>query len=196
MPESADFFDSIQKYAGNTVVRWRDVPVRVHLPVGSPDSWQRSLDSGIKRWNEYLPVRVVSATEQADVEVVWVNRLVPQYLGITRLVIPSGQLKVTVFLLRPTYYLPQIPERVLQLAFLHELGHALGIFGHSTSKQDLMYASEITPGPKNKPSEIHYAGLSERDINTLKHIYATECVPNDFSLPQPLEWGCKTSDFI
>ena len=81
------------------------------------------------------------------------------------------------------------------MAFLHELGHALGIFGHSNSKLDLMYAAEITPGPKNKPSEIHYAGLSDRDINTLKHIYATECVATDFSMPQPLEWGCKASDF-
>jgi predicted Zn-dependent protease len=187
-----DYFDLLKKFPNNTVVRWKNLPVRVHLPQNSPESWQRSLDVGIKRWGEYLPLKVVPISEPADIEVSWVNKLVPQYLGITRLTFKDG-MQVQVFLLRPTFYLPEIPEKVLANVFLHELGHALGIFGHSDSHHDLMYAAEITPASKGKPAEIKFGGLGERDVNTLKHIYASDPPPERFSLPEPLEWGFEPS---
>jgi predicted Zn-dependent protease len=188
---AGDYFEVVRRFAGDKVARWKNFPVRLHLPADSPASWQRSLDSSIKRWDEYLPVKVVPASQPADVEVVWVNKLVPQYLGITRLVLHPDKMQVHIFLLRPTYYLPEIPERVLANVFLHELGHGLGIFGHSDSKRDLMYASELEPASKGKNAEIRYAALGESDVNTLRHIYATDPVPEGFGISQPMEWGCS-----
>jgi predicted Zn-dependent protease len=43
----------------------------------------------------------------------------------------------------------------------HELGHALGIWGHSPLPTDTMYFSQVS----------HPATISPRDINTLKQIY-------------------------
>ena len=43
----------------------------------------------------------------------------------------------------------------------HELGHALGIWGHSPLETDTMYFSQV----RNPPQ------ISNRDINTLKRIY-------------------------
>jgi len=43
----------------------------------------------------------------------------------------------------------------------HELGHALGIWGHSPSETDTMYFSQV----RNPPE------ISVRDINTLKRVY-------------------------
>jgi predicted Zn-dependent protease len=43
----------------------------------------------------------------------------------------------------------------------HELGHALGIWGHSSLPTDALYFSQV----RNSP------GISVRDINTLKRIY-------------------------
>ncbi len=43
----------------------------------------------------------------------------------------------------------------------HELGHALGIWGHSPSETDTMYFSQV----RNPPQ------ISVRDINTLKRVY-------------------------
>lgn len=185
----ADYFTTVRRFPNDTVARWTNLPVRVHLPQGSPDSWQKALESGVTKWNDYLKVEIVPASQPADVEVSWVNHLVPQYLGVTRLQIQNGNMQSQIFMLRPTYYLPEIPEKTLQSAFLHELGHALGIFGHSDSPEDLMYGSEIAPGGKGKPSKIKFAPISTRDSNTLKKIYEAPSLPPGYSLPQPLEWG-------
>ena len=190
-PANPDYFAAIKHFPGDTVARWRAFPVRVHLPGGSPESWQRSLESGVNKWKQVMPVKVVSAAEPADIDVFWVNHLVPQYLGVTRLLMGPGQMQVQIFMLRPTFYLPEIPERVLQYAFLHELGHGLGIFGHSDSRDDLMSPAEIVPGGKGKGSEIHFGTLNDRDVKTLKHIYGVAPTPPNFILPQPLEWGCE-----
>ena len=45
---------------------------------------------------------------------------------------------------------------------LHEMGHALGLAGHSPSDQDIMGA----------PPRPEVSGLSSRDRNTLKALYA------------------------
>jgi predicted Zn-dependent protease len=189
-PANADYFAAIKHFPGDTVARWRNFPVRVHLPIDSPESWRRSLDSGVNRWKQVMPVKVVTAIEPADIEVIWVNHLSPQYLGLTKLMIAPGQMQVQIEMLRPTFYLPEIPERELQNAFLHELGHGLGIFGHSDAKEDLMAPAEIVSGGKGKGSQIHFGTLNDRDIKTLKHIYGMPPVPPNFSLPQPLQWGC------
>jgi hypothetical protein len=44
-------------------------------------------------------------------------------------------------------------------------------------------------GEKGKSSEVRFAPISDRDVRTLKHIYATNPTPPDVSIPQPLEWG-------
>lgn len=49
---------------------------------------------------------------------------------------------------------------VLKNVVTHELGHALGLLGHSTERSDLMY-----------PITDEYSRLSQRDINTLTNIY-------------------------
>lgn len=67
------------------------------------------------------------------------------------------------FLTLPLSNTPPLTKNRLQAICLHEIGHALGIGGHSSNPQDIMYFSmPLTDEPKD---------LSNRDINTLKLLY-------------------------
>jgi hypothetical protein len=55
---------------------------------------------------------------------------------------------------------PSVRYRLLQNVVTHELGHALGIMGHSKEVNDMMYA--VTD---------EHSRLSQRDVNTLIRIY-------------------------
>lgn len=54
---------------------------------------------------------------------------------------------------------------------LHELGHALGIMGHSYSTGDLMYMETDTSTNFYTPYRSSFQYLSSKDINTLKLLY-------------------------
>ena len=59
--------------------------------------------------------------------------------------------------------LPEAKRFLLTNVFSHEIGHALGLLGHSTVESDLLY----------KETD-EYSRLSERDLNTLKKLYQTK----------------------
>ncbi len=188
-PKAGDYFSAVKKFDGDTVARWTSFPITIKLPPESPESWKKNLQVGIAEWNRFIPVQAVSGVENCDIEVTWVNHLLPGVLGITRLTTPKkGTIHVEIWMLRPTFYVQEVPEHAVQVAFMHELGHAIGIFGHSTTPDDLMASSELSLAMKGKASPKSLT-LEPRDLNTLKHIYDTPALPSSFMLPQPIEWS-------
>ncbi|XHX77288.1 MAG: hypothetical protein RBJ76_23040 [Stenomitos frigidus ULC029] len=69
---------------------------------------------------------------------------------------------------------PDQAPSYLQAAARHELGHALGLWGHSQAQTDVMYFSQVREPPP----------LSSRDLNTLKRVYE-----------QPTRLGWALEDF-
>lgn len=188
-PKAGDYFSAVKKFDGETVARWTSFPITIKLPPESPESWKKNLQVGISEWNRFIPVQAVSGAENCDIEVTWVNHLLPGVLGITRLTTPKkGSIHVEIWMLRPTFYVQEIPEHAVQVAFMHELGHAIGIFGHSTTPDDLMASSELSLAMKGKASPKSLT-VEPRDLNTLKHIYESPALPSSFLLPQPIEWS-------
>jgi predicted Zn-dependent protease len=187
--KGGDYFAAIRKFDGNTVARWTSFPITVKLPAESPESWKNNLHAGISEWNRFIPVQAVPSSESSDIEVSWVNHLMPGVLGITRLTTPTrGNIHVEIWLLRPTFYVQDVPERAIKVAFLHELGHAIGIFGHSGSADDLMCSAELSLAAKGKAAPKSFT-IEPRDLNTLKRVYDSPALPSGFLLPQPIEWS-------
>jgi len=56
-------------------------------------------------------------------------------------------------------------------ASLHEIGHALGISGHSNNPNDVMYASKNRTFGSYSPYSNNIFYLSKRDLNTLALLY-------------------------
>ncbi len=78
---------------------------------------------------------------------------------------PQGIVKaqIVVLTLDPSPAQP-MSESLMHWICLHEIGHALGMMGHSNQHNDVMYSS--------MPLSTGGRGLSDRDKNTLKHLYS------------------------
>jgi predicted Zn-dependent protease len=186
--EAGNYLHSIAQLYPGSYARWQKLPVRVHMPQDCPQAWREELEIAIEQWNRLIPISAVHNETGSDVEIVWVNHLLPRFLGITRVVIAAGQMRVYVFLLRPTFYLEEVSERLLTRVCMHELGHAMGLLGHSTDPRDIMFPIELHAQGKALDLPIT-ASISARDKNTLKELYSSSPLPSSFSLPQPIEWG-------
>ncbi len=62
-------------------------------------------------------------------------------------------------------------DKELYNTILHEIGHALGIMGHSYSSEDLMYMTAEDGNSFYAPYRSSFQYLSSKDINTIKLLY-------------------------
>ena len=62
-------------------------------------------------------------------------------------------------------------DKELYNTILHEIGHALGIMGHSYSSEDLMYMATDNDSNFYAPYRSSFQYLPSKDINTIKLLY-------------------------
>lgn len=72
-------------------------------------------------------------------------------------------------------------DKELYNTILHEIGHALGIMGHSYSSEDLMYMATENDNNYYAPYRSSFQYLSSKDINTIKLLY--KMFPNITNTP-------------
>lgn len=164
----------------HVLLRWseRDMPLRIHLPrpdpglFRDPDAVLDAVRDGVTDWSDVagpgLPSFVfVDDPGRADIPIVWehepsgdwyIAHCVPDIdpfarrFGIARILVTA-----------------QYDDREravlddLYLTMLHEVGHALGLNGHSPDPGDVMYP-RVTGHARG--------ALSPRDRETLRRLYA------------------------
>ncbi|MDJ0689518.1 MAG: peptidase [Xenococcaceae cyanobacterium MO_188.B32] len=179
-----DYFTQIKPTPLGYLI-WSQFPVKIYLakPTESPDNsasnlrqqqWLEAVKKAIAEWNIYLPLQEIENPELADIII---TRSTPErkvkYNPATRLYdIPRAITAQTSYQFywqdhkilshRMTIKVsPNLSQQAILAATRHELGHALGIWGHSPHQNDALYFSQVRDFPP----------ISARDINTLKKIY-------------------------
>jgi len=161
------------------LLRWpeRAMPLRVHLPrppsglFTDADAVVEAVRLGVLGWTDVaapgLPsFEFVDDAGDADIPIVWAARPTGWFIASCSYAIDSLNRRLGVEQLLVTgrwrdgqeASLPQ-----LETAVLHEMGHALGLTGHSPSPTDVMY-KYVTH--ESEPQ------LSSRDRNTLRELYS------------------------
>jgi len=181
---SGDYFSQVTPTQLGYLV-WSQFPVKVY--VQSPPSannqaeiWINDVLQAVHEWSTYLPLIVVDKPEVADISIL---RKAPA-LQISRdnkiLRARSAQTTYEFYispnnLLSHRFTILLSPSQIghyLTAAARHELGHALGIWGHSPLQSDALYFSQV----QNPPP------ISSRDVNTLKRVYEQ---PTSLGWPLP-----------
>lgn len=185
-PPVGDYFAQIKSSPAGYLV-WSEFPIKVYwerpaeLTTASGSDrrlqqWSGAVGQAVAEWQSYLPLIPVPQRELADI----IIERSPPPLG-ARLDPETGKLQIPrartaetryqfyiregnprVLCHRMTVHLsPGLSEVSTLAAARHELGHALGIWGHSPIDTDALYFSQVLQPPP----------ISRRDINTLKKIY-------------------------
>ncbi|MGI0482523.1 matrixin family metalloprotease [Geminocystis sp. CENA526] len=180
-----NYFSEIQPHLAGYLI-WSSFPVRVY--VQSPDEdlspagltqfqqWQKAVRIAIESWNPYLPLIETDDSDNADIFIY--RRHPPLKLEINPETGLFNRPRATAATTTVNFYLTPTPPVQLRhrmsievnphqtfdylvTNITHELGHALGIWGHSLDTNDVMYHSHSREIPS----------ISPQDINTLKKIY-------------------------
>lgn len=162
-----DYFDRIAQTQVGYLV-WSEFPLKVYVSPEEP-AWAEAVGRAVGEWNQYLPLQQVDAPEAADI-LVW-RRSPPLRIHSGNARARSAETRYELYWGRSNppilFHRCQISLRpsqtvaYIQAAARHELGHALGIWGHSPQLTDALYFSQV----RNPPA------ISPRDVNTLKRIY-------------------------
>ncbi len=181
--DSGDYFDYIEVSPMGYLI-WSTLPITIYVetPLNLDENsasdrrfqqWFNAVLTAIQEWNIYLPLVRITSPEKADIKILREN----PPLGSTRdpetgqLLIPRARSAQTTYQFKVKddrlihQMTLQISPRLSEISTLsatrHELGHALGIWGHSPFENDALYFSQVPVSPS----------ISLRDVNTLKRIY-------------------------
>ena len=170
---SGDYFDEIKPTKYGYLI-WSQFPVKVYLETPNTNNnqqsqqWINAVSQIVEEWNNYLPLKIVENPEIADIKIIRKSPPLQFTPGKKFPRARSALAKFQTYTKNNTLYhrftillSPSQTGKYLLAASRHELGHALGIWGHSTDKGDALYYSQV----RNPPM------VSARDVNTLKKVY-------------------------
>ncbi|MEO0946760.1 MAG: peptidase [Cyanobacteria bacterium J06641_5] len=186
--DRGDYLDRIEPTLLGYLL-WSQFPIRVYVePSPTPGErqtltsqqvrvWQQAVDGALQEWGAYLPLERVLEPEAADITVRYQSPKLritrdPE-TGRLRSRARAGETRYEFYVRREPTGSPTLAHRMfvdlaptsslraLQATARHELGHAMGLWGHSEDPTDALYLKQVGEPPP----------ISSRDANTLIRLY-------------------------
>ena len=180
--DAGDYYWDVS--SGSEGEEWKEFPIKVFLGSAPQNKWQEGTREAFNIWREVFPLQLVAMPQDADIRMGWEISVshgghggeTYEWVEFRRLGNEMSGRRVAI--IRINLELPW-SKKEMRAIVLHELGHALGMKGHSKSKGDIMYAyvQERTRqiNVPMIPHPLFWRTLvdrpSQRDINTLIHLY-------------------------
>ncbi len=171
-----DYFNHITVFSDGKITRFTQMPIRVHIapmPIGvkGVETYLESFRYAMREWEAAADGRIqfqeVASTANADIRVRWqrsgLTRIIDTALGRTELSrLSETDFEVDVVLsLRERGSAALLSQEKMRTVCLHELGHAIGLWGHSPDSADVFFFAATAQRP------------TDRDKATLQKVYAT-----------------------
>lgn len=182
-PAVGDYLDQLWHNERGEYVRWTSFPIKIYIQPNNAQ-WMMRVSQAIRQWTDYVPLQRVGTAAQAQIRVEKDAQEL-NYSGKARAffdISSNGKLQCWVRI-RIYKYLGLSEVGVVAL---HEIGHALGMWGHSSDPRDLMYGGDAAAmAPSWQPD---FFRIGPRDLNTLKRLYEQPSViDTEISEVQQLE---------
>ena len=141
---------------------WKSMPISVYV---YDSGYRNQIIEAFRTWQNASGglIRFTHAsTANAGIVVSFSSNLPGNSVGLTKNNASNGVITHSHILIKDYPYSPKLENLIYSVA-LHEVGHALGIEGHSSNTNDVMY-------PQTN-SLTQRQALSSRDIETIKWLY-------------------------
>jgi tetratricopeptide (TPR) repeat protein len=170
-----DYFNHITTFSDGKITRFTQMPIRVHIapvPMGieGVETYLESFRYAMREWEAAADGRIqfqeVEAIDNADIRVQWqrsgLTQITDTALGKTELTrFSETDFEVGMVLaLRERGSAALLPPEKMRTVCLHELGHAIGLWGHSPDSASVLFFAATAQRP------------TDRDRATLLKVYA------------------------
>lgn len=171
----------------NKILRWdtKKFPLKVYVEENSslPNYYISNVKKAFKTWEDatdgLIRFEFIDTPLNADIDFKFINKDNStceeencQYiLAFARPTVSGNKLKKFDIRFSTANNLNQafLPKEIY-LGTLHEIGHSLGIIGHSFYEANLMYPSSVEEDPSH--SKHRARGINIEDLNTIRLLYA------------------------
>lgn len=184
VPAASDYYGEISESSESR--KWNSFPIKVSIGSVPVANWAQGAREAFSIWKDLFPLELTAEAEEADIRFNWeAGTDIENAAGEERDWVQFRRVGSELSGRRVAYISVDLSRRwskdEMRAIVLHEMGHALGIQGHSDSKGDIMYWQV-----QEKNRHVYIPGIpypfdwkslvskpSQRDLNTLIRLYNT-----------------------